>query len=72
MPYRQRLSSSLIKMNMVLGLCAGYNKMPITCLNVRRLPNVTQCLLDVGFTETDVAGILGGNFRRVADQIWKP
>ena len=50
---------------------AGYSKMPITCLDVRRLPNVTQCLLDVGFTETDVVGILGGNFRRVADQVWK-
>ena len=27
--------------------------------------------IDIGFDETEIAGIMGGNFRRVAEQVWK-
>ena len=49
---------------------AGYDG-TIGYLDVRRLPEVTQELVGVGFNEGEIAGILGANFRRVAEQVWK-
>jgi len=49
---------------------AGYDG-TIECLDVRRLPEVTEELARVGFDETETAGILGANFRRVAEKVWK-
>lgn len=40
-------------------------------LDVRCLPEVTEELMAIGFTGEEVAGILGGNFRRVAERVWK-
>jgi membrane dipeptidase len=34
-------------------------------------PRVTQALLDRGYPEAAVRGILGGNFLRIAGQVWK-
>jgi len=34
-------------------------------------PRLTQALLDRGYGEADVRGILGGNFLRVAETVWK-
>ena len=34
-------------------------------------PGLTQALLDRGYGETDIRGILGENFRRVAKAVWK-
>ncbi len=34
-------------------------------------PKVTQALLDRGYDETAIRGILGGNFLRIASQVWK-
>jgi membrane dipeptidase len=36
-----------------------------------QLPEITETLLQRGFSEKDVAGILGANFLRVAQQVWK-
>ncbi len=49
---------------------AGYDD-TIACLDVRRLPEVTEELVAVGFDAFEIAGILGGNFKRVAQQVWK-
>ncbi len=49
---------------------AGYDG-TIGCLDVRRLFEVTEELAKIGFDETEIAGILGANFRRVAQQVWK-
>lgn len=49
---------------------AGYDR-KIDILDVRELPAVKDELLAVGFSSEDLAGILGGNFRRVAEQVWK-
>ena len=49
---------------------AGYDR-PIDFLPLNRLPEVCNELFRVGFTEPEVAGVLGGNFRRVAEQVWK-
>ncbi len=37
----------------------------------RQLPEITEMLLDRGCAEADVRKILGGNFRRVAEAVWK-
>src|SRR5690242_6273405 len=34
-------------------------------------PRLTQALLDRGYGEADIRGILGGNFLRVAQTVWK-
>ena len=34
-------------------------------------PRLTQALIDRGYGEDDIRGILGGNFLRVAEQVWK-
>lgn len=38
----------------------------------RKLRELTKGLLAAGFAEGDVAGIIGGNFYRVFDAVWKP
>ncbi len=49
---------------------AGYDG-SVGCLNIRRLPEVTEELVRIGFDKKEIAGILGTNFRRVAEQVWK-
>ncbi len=36
-----------------------------------QLPQITEMLLDRGCAEADIRKILGGNFRRVAEAVWK-
>ncbi|TNE69977.1 membrane dipeptidase [bacterium] len=43
----------------------GINLTPLQLDDVRSYPNVTQALLDRGYSETDIYKILGGNFMRV-------
>lgn len=49
---------------------AGYGG-TFGCLDVRRMPDIAQELDIVGFDTREITGILGGNFRRVAEQVWK-
>jgi microsomal dipeptidase-like Zn-dependent dipeptidase len=49
---------------------AGYDR-PIDFLPLSRLPTVCDETFRVGFTETEFKGVLGGNFRRVAERVWK-
>jgi hypothetical protein len=48
----------------------GYES-PTRCLDVRRLPDVTNELRNVGFDDAEIGAVLGGNFRRVAEQVWR-
>jgi len=48
----------------------GYDR-PIDFLPLNRLPDVCDELFRLGFSKAELAGILGGNFRRVAEQVWK-
>lgn len=49
---------------------AGYDR-PVRFLDVRRLPEVAEELATTGFSGPEIAGILGGNFRRVAEAVWR-
>ena len=49
---------------------AGYDR-PIDFLPLNSLPGVCDELFHLGFTEPELAGILGGNFRRIAERVWK-
>ena len=49
---------------------AGYDS-SISILPISEIPRVIEELRAVGFSETELAGIMGGNFRRVAEQVWK-
>ena len=48
---------------------AGYDG-HLEILDVRQLPHVAEALANAGFNAEELAGILGGNFRRVAEQVW--
>lgn len=48
----------------------GYDR-PTRCLDVRHLPGVADELRKVGFDDGEIAAVLGGNFRRVAEQVWR-
>ena len=37
----------------------------------RQLPQITETLLDRGWTEADIRKVQGENFRRVAGAVWK-
>jgi len=49
---------------------AGYDE-SVTCLHIKCLANVANELQKVGFDEEGVARIMGGNFRRIAERVWK-
>lgn len=36
-----------------------------------RLPEITTAMVDIGYPDEDIVAILGGNFLRVATQVWK-
>ena len=44
---------------------------PFQWFQPEQLPELTEMLLGKGYGEADVEGILGGNFLRVARQVWK-
>jgi membrane dipeptidase len=39
--------------------------------SVSDFPNITKGLVDKGYSEEEIKGILGGNFLRVFKQVWK-
>ena len=43
----------------------------VSFLDVRRLPEIARELAATGFAADEIGGILGGNFRRVAQQVWR-
>lgn len=48
----------------------GIEKVPGGVPDVSQMPAVTRELLERGYKEHDIAGILGGNFLRVINQVW--
>ena len=48
----------------------GYDQ-PIDFLPLSQIPDICRELFRLGFSEAELAGILGGNFRRIASSVWK-
>jgi len=36
-----------------------------------QIPEITEILFQKGFNEQVISGVLGGNFLRVAEQVWR-
>lgn len=50
----------------------GYGSgMTQSTVEPERIPEVGQSLLDIGYSEIEVANILGGNLVRLSEQVWK-
>lgn len=49
----------------------GYQPPPWLFVQPEQLPDIADHLLRRGYSDADVAGILGGNFLRVAQAVWK-
>jgi membrane dipeptidase len=49
---------------------AGYDR-PLHFLELNKLPGVCYELARIGFQQKEIENILGGNFRRVAELVWK-
>ncbi len=49
----------------------GYDTPNMQFAAPEQLPQLAEALLDRDWTEDDLRGVLGGNFRRVAAQVWK-
>jgi membrane dipeptidase len=50
---------------------AGYPPPPWQLVQPEQLPEATEELLRLGYGEDDVRGILGENWARVAEAVWK-
>lgn len=48
----------------------GYG-LPMHMLEPEQLPNLVECLFQMGYGDDDLRGILGGNHLRVARRVWK-
>jgi membrane dipeptidase len=49
-----------------------YPDAPMDFVPPEAFPDLVQGMLDRGYSDADVLGILGGNFARLAQRIWKP
>lgn len=49
----------------------GYGQVATKYVPPSQLPEITACLVRRGFADQEIIGILGGNFMRVASQVWK-
>lgn len=47
----------------------GIGRTPVGLENVSKFPNLTSALIQQGYSQNDVEKILGGNFRRVFEQV---
>lgn len=62
----------IAKMPEIFPAALGYHVgMPMPMVEPERIPAIGQALLDRGYGEAAVAGIMGGNLLRLAGQVWK-
>jgi membrane dipeptidase len=50
----------------------GMDAAPKGLEDVSKIPSITECLLKRGHSDEVILKILGGNFMRVFQQVWKP
>ena len=39
-------------------------------ITLAEIPELTQCMLNAGYTEDAIRSILGGNYMRIAAELW--
>jgi membrane dipeptidase len=49
----------------------GYGKWPTSYVPPKQLPEITETMVRRGFRDREILGVLGGNFLRVASEVWK-
>lgn len=49
----------------------GMEQAPAGYKSIAELPSVTRALAERGFSDEDILKILGGNFLRVFEQVWR-
>jgi membrane dipeptidase len=49
----------------------GYGDEPTRYVPPKQMPEIVECMVRRGFRDRDILGILGGNFMRVAEAVWK-
>ncbi len=49
----------------------GYGGTPTAYLPPKQLPEIVETMLRRGFRDREILGVLGGNFLRVANAVWK-
>jgi membrane dipeptidase len=49
----------------------GYHAARLSQLEIEQTPQIAEALLRLGYSDDDVCGILGGNWLRVAGQVWR-
>lgn len=49
----------------------GFDTAPTGAEDVSRFPHITERLVQRGFSDDEIAGVLGGNLMRVFDSVWK-
>lgn len=49
----------------------GFDAAPVGAEDVSCFPRITERLLQRGYSDDEVLGVLGGNLMRVFDQVWK-
>ena len=50
---------------------AGYGRHPTSYVPPKQLREITETMVRRGFKDREILGILGGNFMRVASEVWK-
>jgi membrane dipeptidase len=49
----------------------GYGKHPTSYVPPKQLPEIAETMVKRGFRDREILGVLGGNFLRVASEVWK-
>jgi membrane dipeptidase len=66
------LDELIVKMPHAFPASLGYKPgMEVPMVEPERIPAIGEALLGLGYSDANVAGILGGNLLRVAGQVWK-
>lgn len=49
----------------------GYGRWPTSYVPPKQLMEITETMVQRGFRDREILGVLGGNFMRVASEVWK-
>lgn len=68
---QKEVEEHIAKMRAVFPAGLGY-EVGVRMIPPEQLPEIVDRLLQLGYTENDLRGLLGANLLRVAESVWKP